>query len=300
MSRKKKTKPQYITVGRYSEEVWKKLIPGVEEEDWEDIQAPHSISDYIFNFLDRLEDSENIDTSEVQAVTMVTYDEEYLKYLEDTRQEDSEQARLAYMPSDEELERLLVKNHFNRDYHFMALAASVFYTKPASISEVSLSEATKAKIHEYLNNVFGEDNVWFPGYILNCDSLDKDFRRILHIGTEYFDNGSRIRLMSHEKELISATEEDTLTVEFLFLPFMVKGSLHSAKVDLCALMEERNRYDFPDEHVIDFLGAGIEKMTQKDFQADLVSFFTSPIFADEAAEFVSFSIESLEAMSIEE
>lgn len=258
-----------LTFTRYTKEAWLRCYPESNENEWEEVQQPYSVSDFLKKQFEILE-YKGFCTDHIEEIHIITLDEEYFDWLEKEGLENTEDSRKLYRVPEKDSDRLMRKHRMDRDYKVMFLPVSTFLK--GNVKEYVLSQNTAGKIREYLRNVYGKGNVWFPGYVLNCQNLLFDISKFQRIGVTCMEEKKKISLGEYESAEVKNAASENWDETFInptltLLPFLVKGTFDRSVIRLNEKEEEAVEADFPEDHDFDFEGFGVEKMLRKDFHA---------------------------------
>lgn len=276
--KRKVLRPTGLRMTRLTFEAWMKCYPDSNKEEWEMVTQPHCLSDFVMDGIEQMGYNPDLCVDDVEKVKIVPIDDEYFKWLEETGTENTTERRAEYDMPDDKAEELLKKYHLNRDNHLMAFVSAVFSENEY---KMSLSDETQSVIRNCLNRVYGAENVWFPGYIMDIDNFEEKFDKLMDMGSEYFESRRVIRLDSCKDGMM---EEKDLT--FVIIPFMVKGTCSASVVDINKFFDSDIMRDFPEEHTFDFLGSGINEMLAKDLCVDGVNTMPNAINYNELEDFI--------------
>lgn len=280
----KVVEPTLVKLVRYSKGAWLKCNPGSNMQEWRDTQLPCSLSQYIIGNLSAIAKGGQVNIDKVDSVQIVTLDEEYFKYLEDSNRKDTPEVRGTYFIENKKAEELLKKNGLDKDLCLMALGMGCVLEKGKRV--LSLSKESIEFLGKCLSEVY--DKVWFPGYLMTADGINEAYDQLLDMGDTYLESGQKV-VLGKCKE-VPVDEVDMPTVFFLFIPFVVNGPVTMANVSIPEMTAALEKLQ---EHSFDFKENGAEAMLEKDFDSSCVNMYPFALFEDQIPQFISEAIRNM-------
>lgn len=279
--------PNSIDLIRFTKEAWLTCYPESNAQEWEENQILFCNSDFIATILSDLETESQITTENLETIRMIVLDDEYCKYLEKIGEKDTPQTRAAYDLPDDKAEELVKKYGFTRDYHLLGIPVTAFAENGKET--YSLSMNTIKAIRVYMGNIFGEKNMWFPGYLMDPEALYGNQEKLVSMSAVFFEEGKLVSLGAF-KSLEPDVYENGTMFFIAYMPIVVRGTRDHAILQV----DDDDIYrDHPDEHMIDLVGSGILKMLKKDFETENVFTEAMMIYPENIADHLQMSVDAI-------
>lgn len=234
--RKNKKTAEGLFLFRYTFSAWQKRFPKSSYKEWEKATHPYSISDFVMerivSYLMRKENKKCEDLYDsLKEIKIVTLGEKFLK---DYGVKHFSELQYKKDLSDEELEKTMIDSEMNKDYVLCMIVCSVPQNTNHNFNPIMDKVATDS-IRKYLSGVYGEGNVYFPGYILAANEAGRLKNELLKKADIYFCDSSYTLpgVFENAKSCVTFLNRHTMV-----LPFVVKGAFTKPIIN----MEQWNEF----------------------------------------------------------
>lgn len=192
-----------INVSRYTKEEFARAFPD-KAEDWEKSMHPHALNIFVSNMLLQMLQAK----VRPARIRVVVLDDEYKKWQEDNHKENTQETRSEYcrMVSAEDAIRLLKKNEMEDSIEFLALPVALAGTRKEERT-LYLRKSVAQEIQKYLEETFGEGNVYVPRYIMSLEAgigMQHDFALLQEAAVAWFMDGTKDAVPQLKLQKLSA------------------------------------------------------------------------------------------------
>lgn len=275
----KSSKLKSLKVGRFAFNTWMKCNPDSNIHEWEESQKPYSLTLYIMSILNKICFNRNITIEDLDAVQIVTLDENYTQFLKENNLADSVDVRSQYFLTEDEANDILRKNKLDKDLQVMVIGVVVSSREEKDV--LAISKETKDYIQDCLSKLYGE--VWFPGYLMTAEDVENESERLISMADQYFEKKQKITLSKYEDITVEGCDGTTIPMDFTFIPFVVNGPNRNAFFSMKEF--EKNLYEMHKQVTCEEK-TEIEKMLRKDFSMRNTMIFSHPLFPDQTVELI--------------
>lgn len=266
---KKKPLPPYeyviegkmVKIARYTRQLW--IETGHIPDAYEQENIPTDTMAFVCKVLD------DFDDFDVNQYMVCTIDDEMKQWSIDNRKPLDTKTVAEYITqmNEEDAYRLLEK-HNEHEAYAMCIIPYLYYSINLQEQDFPALDKTERKmLTEYLEQIYGDGNVFVPGFMLGFDKLRRDdiYIAMENVMTQYFQNKANVNY-----GMLSGTANYIPGIAFYMLgiPFGVRIKYDSAVFPDMRELEEKDiiRY-LPDNLIFEreFLDE-IEKTDVKEFE----------------------------------
>lgn len=182
-----------MNASRYTWKEWQRAYPDRDENRYYRAESPNALNLYVSSILMQLLRIKKEDRPD--RIRVVTLDEEYEKWQEENKKENTPDSRAEYCTTidDKNALRLLQKNHMDYSIEFLTIPLALLGTKHAE-QDLYLRKSVAEEITKYLEPFYGEGNVYVPRYILSLEAgigLQNDVEKLLKAADAWFTDGTK-------------------------------------------------------------------------------------------------------------
>lgn len=220
-----------INVSRYTKEEFARAFPD-KAGDWEKSMHPHALNIFVSNMLLQMLQAK----VRPARIRVVVLDDEYKKWQEDNHKENTQETRSEYcrMVSAEDAIRLLKKNEMEDSIEFLALPVALAGTRKEERT-LYLRKSVAQEIQKYLEETFGEGNVYVPRYIMSLEAgigMQHDFALLHEAAVAWFMDGTKDAVPQLKLQKLSAQRS------LCYIPIAVRICHKSADFPMDSVSKE--------------------------------------------------------------
>ena len=182
----------------YTKDAWFKCYPDSNEEEWIQTTQPNNLKLYLCTIYTQIE--KLVEKNPDLSYRIITIDDEYFEYLNAHNIENTSQNRIEYIKqvTDEDALRLYIKHKDEFMSYKVAGMPITLYSKELYPTDkainTELPEELRKKIERYLEQFYGEKNVYVPQYLLKPSTILTDYERFYSLADDYLENNRKIKL----------------------------------------------------------------------------------------------------------
>ena len=227
--------PDRIKAFRYTYETWKKENKTGTQLDYERMVYPNNLFMFLTKFINGL-GSKFIINNETQY-SFVPIDKHYFKWLEENNKTDSLKTKGEYCQSltDDEIYELMKENEWDEEYEIVGIPLYAINSKLEEIAKTyyKIEPELKEDLNNYLENIYGQGNVFIPGYILTQNDFFQDERDFIQIAKLHFKKNTNVRFIKWEEQRYN---NKVALIYPLVIPFAIKRQYLNARLNLEELL----------------------------------------------------------------
>lgn len=230
------TAPAQINSFRYTYDVWHKENPNRSQLDFESVIYPDNLFMYLTKLVTNF--SKKLAITPDTNYTLVPIDDSYFKWVEENNKVDSLNTKGEYCNSlsNDEIYQLMKNNGWEEEYEVSGILVYAVNTKLEEKTKTSYKLEPKLKegLQEYLGKIYGNDDIYIPGYILTQNDFfqgERDFRQIAKL---HFQKNTNVRFIKWEEQQY---QNKVALIYPLVIPFAVKRRYESAVLNFDKLLE---------------------------------------------------------------
>lgn len=263
-------------ITRYTFDAWKRCFPQSNYNEWYAQTYPDNLLNFLRNAAISI--GKNYAAIEKTKFMVVTINEEYFRWIQENKLEDTVESRTAYASQITEADavRLLLEEKLNVNYEIMFLYAAVMLENDHS-TNFMLSDEIIAKLKIYLESIYKSQEIFIPGYILKTDTAVKNSEKLLNLAKAFFDEHQKVRLGVMETQEYAKGANLSL----YFIPVILKREFAKAVFEFDEIEgnEKRLFERYPNMLMFDQAGfmkygiSGVEEFVKTDFYQDIKEVF---------------------------
>lgn len=254
--------PDKINTFRYTYEPWKKLNPNKTQLDYEKVICPNNLFDFFTKTIILFKEKFTLSPDVTFAI--VPIDDAYYKWLDDNKKMDNDVNKNLYVNSlsDEQIYERMKANGWDEEYEVVGIPVYAINSKLEERTKTSykLEDKTRRQLIEYLSKIYGEDNIYMPGYILTQNDFFKGERNFVQMAKLHFKDNTNVRFIEWEEQRYS---NKVALIYPLVIPFAIKRTYESARLNFDKLLS-----DVKFTPIVSITKEGLEKfgIEQKSFK----------------------------------
>lgn len=217
----------HIVLPRYTQDVWKQLFPHMEEGNWEVINQPRSLIDFLDFTISALE-RKGCSFKNVEDISVVTLGQEYTDWLEENHLMHTPDQYLNYFQTltPDDTNRLSVKYHLNHNIQCATLPMVVIKDDAFQTnSNFHMSKETHDNLVAYFGSIFGSDRIYIPPYYFKGDVCVNDYSTLYNMAYVYFTEHQNIR---YEKFTSQDFDTDDVNLTYFYVMIFTYEECDSA------------------------------------------------------------------------
>jgi len=228
--KKKKYYAERIDIPQFSKEAWLALYPNG-GEDWKDTPFSQGASITITEMLNAV--SKECKITKNTIIRNIPIDKRFIDWLDEKRmitknKEEFDTTDYFASKTEEEMEELSKTCYYMEDFFTMAICVGVLFPEdlgPNSFFRVG--EPISKQLEEYLEKIYGKNNIRIPGCILKVDDAYDVVDEFCNDTLTYFGRGSES--ISYFKYIQQHYEEDeVLSPVFFVIPIGVRRKIEKS------------------------------------------------------------------------
>lgn len=216
--------------------------------------------------------------SEETIYTINALDGKYFDFLNQNKLKHSRRSQTKYINSfdDEYFNERFKENGLNEDYEVFCIPFFLVNEEINKESEIKLNNETTLAVLNYLEKIYGKDNVYFPGYVMTQRYCYDHTKKIVEAGEIYFKTGNMIRYIDWE----SQTYDKAIRIKSLTLPFCIKRTYESNKINLADLFRfatgipyislDENKLQEIGVHAEGFVGSELLEKIREEIDGEII------------------------------
>ena len=280
-NKKKKQKeitprPEVIRTYRYTYPIWQKEYPNKSKLDYEATIIPDNLLDFLYKLAeitsqDKIDKNGNLPITNDMKFSVIPIDDNYYKWLDDNKRIDNVLTKNEYCQKldDGTIYKLMKENGWTEEYSVVGIPIYMINTGMKEIKKTNfkLEKELKENLITYLENIYGEDNIFLPGYILTQNDFFNGERDFVQLAKLHFQQNTNVRFIKFEEQIYQ--NKNALIYPYV-LPFAIKRTYDSALLNLFDLLQ-----DIKFTPMLSLTSEGLKR-----YNIELENFKDTPMFSE--------------------
>ena len=236
-----KDKIQTLVMIRYTYDVWQKLFPTLTKEQWEELNCPDNVSEFLKQSIKRSSTAKQSDGScrlpDFKDALIATLDNKYLYWLETNALKHTQENLGKYlevnMNNPDYWDQCLFDSEMTTIYNVMGIPFSMLVhdLNGRKISEYSLKDESTKEIEPILAEIYESEEVFVPGWIVRGADMPKCVSHIVEFAKIYLQKNKKVRYGRFLEQTYTDEELKDLFKPYNYLiPFVVKKQINKSLI----------------------------------------------------------------------
>ena len=270
------SKPDIIRTYRYTYCAWQKEYPNKSQLDFEKTILPDNLLEFLYKLAEltnqeKIDKNGNLPITEDMKFSVVPIDKNYYKWVEDNKRIDNILTKNEYCKNldNDTIYKLMEENGWTEEYSILGIPIYMINTgmKEIKKTDFKLEQELKQNLTLYLENIYGEGNVFLPGYILTQNDFFNNERDFLQLAKLYFKQNTNVKFIKFEEQIF---QNSKALIYPLVLPFAIKRTYNSAVLCLFDLLK-----DIKFTPMLSLTSEGLKR-----YNIELENFKDTPMFSE--------------------
>lgn len=242
--KKKEQKKETLVMIRYTRDAWETLFPNISMEDWENMNCPKDVSQFVKQSIMQ---NTVLGNCKFKNAMIATLDKYYVDWVRMNGGEHSQITLLSYVQKHLQEENYwderLKESEMTSTYNVMVLPISMLLHNVKGLSsEYVLSKKTTENLTQYLKKIYNSDMVFIPGWIVKGTDMPSCAKNVIEFADLYWEQDTRVRYGKYMEQTYTQEEVEDLFSPFDFvIPFVVKTNITKAKINFTFNYDETDK-----------------------------------------------------------